>query len=91
MAGRVLTTNTKERLVASVEDVPIWPDPDKPAQQQLPIATRITAAAGSVANPRAVTLFTEVESKRWHKVKSYMETAGDVVKWVWECEAQRAQ
>ena len=78
-----------QTLTAIVEDQPQMQDPDKPAQAKVPTYTMLTAAEGSLTDPRAVTKFTE-EDGRWHKVIEYREERADQITWKWFCEAQRA-
>jgi hypothetical protein len=88
MRGRPVTTDTQESLTVLVRDRAAITDPDQPAQAKIAIYTAIEALAGAVADPRAIGLFTEADG-RWHKVLQFIELRGDLVKWVWDCEAQR--
>lgn len=87
--GREATTDTREALTITVQDVQGLQDPDKPMQAKMPVYTIVTASAGTVADPRVIKLFTETESGRWHKPYRFKETSADRITWVWECEAQR--
>lgn len=87
--GRAVVANTDEKLSVMVEDQAALSDPDKPAQAQLQVYTLLTAAAGAVADPRAIEKFTE-EDGRWHRVIEYRESRGDMLTWKWFCESQRA-
>ena len=94
--GRAVTSDSldsrgvPETFTALVEDQPMLADPDKPAQAQTPVYTRISALTGVIADPRKPQRFTENQGGRFHKVLRYEETSGDRVKWSWFCEAQRA-
>ena len=85
--GRMMTTNTGETITVLVQNGAMLPDPNKPAQEELPVYAVITCLAGALANPREVTVFTE--GNQTHKVMSYNESSGDRVTWKFEVESQR--
>lgn len=86
--GRQMTTDTKERVTALVQDQPIMQDPDKPAQAEQPVFVRIAVLADAVKDPRAIGQFVEADG-RTHRVLRFDETSGDQVVWGWFCEAER--
>lgn len=93
--GRAVTADTlavngkPEAFTVMVQDQPEIADPDKPLQAQRPVFTRLAAMVGCVKDPRAMQRITETASGRIHKVLRFEETSGDLVSWVWTCEAQR--
>ena len=87
-AGRELVANTGERINCLVEDIPILPDPDQPAQAKVPVYVRLHAVATDVIDPRLINRFTDAGG-RFFKVLKYEETSQNVWETCWMCEAQR--
>ena len=89
--GRLILASSGETFCATVNDAFIPPDPETSitARTQLPVYVNVIAPTGSVANPRLVTTFTEVESQRIYTVLRYEEKRGDKIAWTWFCEVQR--
>jgi len=89
MRGRAVTTDQKDSLTAVIQDQPLLPDLEHTAQAKLPVYSVVHAMAGSVVNPRSVTMFTETATGRFYDVLRYEESAADNLTWKWFCEAQR--
>lgn len=89
--GRKMTASSGEQLVVVVHDEAILLDPNAFVQAEKPVYAELNATAGSVANPRAVTSFSEADSGLVYQVIRYDESAADAVVWKWFCEVQRQQ
>lgn len=87
--GRAMSTDQQDALTAVVETQPILADIEHTAQAKQPVYVVIHALAGSVVNPRTITVFTETVSGRNYEILRYEENAADNVGWKWFCEAQR--
>ena len=84
-----MRASTGERILAIVSDEPILMDAiTSVAQAQKPIYATVSTIAGAVANPRAVTTFTEVGGRAYDVIR-YDESAADAVSWKWFCESDR--
>ena len=87
--GSANEDDDKHQLTILVEDAPVMPDPDRPAQAENPVYATVACLAGSVENPREVSQFAEVATKKVHKVLGFIETSGDQIGWRWSVETQR--
>lgn len=88
VGGREVTASSGETVIAQIEDIPPLAEPAEIAQAKSPLYTRVHVLAGSVQDPRAVTLFTE-SGQRWHKVLKFEEASQNNWTWIWLCESQR--
>lgn len=86
--GRQLRTDTNENVMAIIEDWAPMDDPEFSGRQKNPVFVTVTATAGCVADPRAVTKFFR-DHINYYKTLKFGETEGDLITWRWICEAQR--
>ena len=90
--GRQMTASSGETLCAIVQDEALLPDASTIAEAQKRVYSIVSARAGSVADPKAVTSFTETESGgRKYEVIRFEESAADAVAWKWLCDVKRRQ
>jgi hypothetical protein len=87
--GRKATASTGETLTVIVQREALLPDAMSIAEAEKRVYGLVRAEAGSVANPRAVTSFTETESGDTYQVISFEENADDRVVWEWRVEKRR--
>ena len=85
-----MLTNDKQTIAATVDDMPLFPDPDaNTARQKEPTLVEIRAIASEVRTPRAITQFADLETGRTFRVLKYKPSPATPVISLWECEAQR--
>lgn len=84
--GDMLSPDGAADILAVIEDIPLIDEPGEIAKAKVPVYARIHAAAGLVANPRGVKVFTG--ANRTFRVLKFEESANRN-EHVWLCEAQR--